>query len=56
MLSDYNLEICKGCKLCLDQGEEFCPLKDDRDQLIQKIIDSDGVIFASPNYSFQVSG
>ena len=45
----------KGCKLCLDKGEELCPLKDDRDKLIEKIINSDGVIFASPNYSFQVS-
>lgn len=54
-LSDYNLGICKGCKLCLDRGEELCPLKDDRDKLIEKIINSDGVIFASPNYSFSVS-
>lgn len=56
MLSDYNLEICKGCLLCFDKGEEFCPLKDDRDKLIEKISGSDGVIFASPNYAFQVSG
>ena len=55
MLSDYNLEICKSCLLCFDKGEEYCLLKDDRDQLIQKMIDSDGVIFASPNYAFQVS-
>ena len=54
-LSDYKLETCKGCKLCLDKGEELCPLKYDRDKLIEKIINSDGVIFASPNYSFQVS-
>jgi multimeric flavodoxin WrbA len=55
-LSDYHLETCKGCRLCMDKGEEFCPLKDDRDLLIEKIMNSDGVIFASPNYSFQVSG
>lgn len=55
-LSDYNLQTCRGCKLCLDKGEELCPLKDDRDKLIKKIINSDGVILASPNYSFQVSG
>lgn len=55
-LSDYNLKTCIGCKLCLDKGEELCPLKDDRDKLIEKIINSDGIIFASPNYSFQVSG
>jgi Multimeric flavodoxin WrbA len=54
-LSDYKLETCKGCKLCLDKGEELCPLKDDRDKLIDRMINSDGVIFASPNYSFQVS-
>lgn len=54
-LSDHNLGICKGCKLCTNKGEELCPLKDDRDKLIQKMINSDGVIFASPTYTFQVS-
>lgn len=54
-LSDYNLGICKGCKLCLDKGEELCQFKDDRDILIEKMINSDGVIFASPNYSFNLS-
>jgi multimeric flavodoxin WrbA len=54
-LSDYNLGTCKGCRVCFDQGEEFCQFKDDRDKLIEKIMNSDGVIFASPNYSFQVS-
>jgi len=54
-LSDYHLETCKGCRLCIDKGEELCPLKDDRDLLIEKIMHSDGVLFASPNYSFQVS-
>lgn len=55
-LSDYHLETCRGCMLCLNKGEEFCPLKDDRDKLIAKILESDGIVLASPNYSFQVSG
>ncbi len=55
-LSDYRLEVCKGCKLCFEKGEEFCPLKDDRNKLIEKMRNSDGVVFASPNYSFNVSG
>lgn len=55
-LSDFNLKTCKGCKLCTDKGEELCPLNDDRDKLIEKIRNSDGIIFASPNYSFNVSG
>lgn len=55
-LSDYNLGICRGCFVCFEKGEEFCPLKDDRDVLMSKIIASDGVIFATPNYSFHLSG
>ncbi len=54
-LSDHRLGTCRGCCLCFDKGEESCPLKDDRDMLIEKIMASDGVVFASPNYSFQVS-
>ena len=54
-LSDYRIEACRGCKVCFEKGEEHCPLKDDRDVLIEKIMASDGVVFASPNYSFQIS-
>lgn len=54
-LTEYNLGTCKGCKLCLDKGEELCVLKDDRNILLEKMENSDGVIFASPNYSFHVS-
>ena len=54
-LTKYNLGTCRGCKLCLDKGEELCILKDDRDILLEKMKNSDGIIFASPNYSFHVS-
>jgi multimeric flavodoxin WrbA len=55
-LSDYRVGTCRGCRLCFEKGEEFCPLKDDRDALFAKIDASDGVVFATPNYSFHVSG
>jgi multimeric flavodoxin WrbA len=55
-LNDYNLRICRGCRVCFEKGEAFCPLKDDRDLLMDKIKASDGVIFATPNYCFQLSG
>ncbi len=54
-LNDYRIGACLGCKLCFEKGEEFCPLKDDRDVLIGKMMASDGVVFATPNYSFDVS-
>ena len=54
-MSDYRIEACRGCKVCFDKGEEHCPLKDDRDVLIEKMMASDGVVLASPNYSFHIS-
>src|SRR5512133_321871 len=53
-VSEYNIRVCRGCKNCFERGEEHCPLKDDRDLLIEKMMASDGVVFAAPNYSFQV--
>ncbi|KNF10083.1 NADPH-dependent FMN reductase RutF [Gottschalkia purinilytica] len=55
-LKNMKLEICKGCALCLSKGEEYCPLKDDKDIILKKMDEADGVIFATPNYSLQVSG
>lgn len=55
VLSDYRVGTCIGCKVCFAKGEEACPLKDDRDLLIEKMMSSDGVVFATPNYSFDVS-
>ena len=54
-LSDHDLRLCRGCKACFLRGEELCPLHDDRDVLIEKMTRSDGVVLASPTYSFQVS-
>ena len=55
-LSEHRIGLCRGCKACFFRGEEFCPLHDDRDPLIEKIASSDAVVLASPVYSFQVSG
>ncbi len=56
ILSHHRIGTCRGCLLCFEKGEEICPLHDDdRDALIAKIMASDGVVIATPNYSFQVS-
>ncbi|NPE08054.1 MAG: flavodoxin family protein [Asgard group archaeon] len=54
-LKNIDLKCCNGCHLCLTKGEEKCPLKDDRDTIINKIESSDGVILASPNHSMNVN-
>ena len=46
-LSEVNLESCKGCYMCVLRGAEFCPLKDDRDMILEEIKAADGIIFAS---------
>jgi len=55
-VADCHIELCLGCKLCFEKGEEACPHKDDRGVLVEKMMESDGVVFASPSYMFQVSG
>lgn len=55
LLGKHRIGLCLGCKACFTRGEENCPLKDDRDSLIAKMDAADGVVFAAPNYSFQVS-
>jgi len=54
-LKDYHLEFCHSCLNCIIRGGEYCPSKDDRDILLNKIENSDGIIFATPNYAFQVT-
>lgn len=55
-LSKSNLKMCKGCKVCFDTDEKLCPINDEMKELKTKIDESDGVVFATPNYAFHVSG
>ena len=54
-LSDCHIGLCRGCKACFARGEADCPLHDDRDVLIEKMTGAQGLVLASPVYSFQVS-
>lgn len=54
-LREINLMPCTGCHLCLIEGEQSCPLKDDRDLIVRKIESSDAVILASPNHTKNVN-
>ena len=54
-LKDANLGLCRGCFACVTRGEEKCPLKDDRNEIGQKLLAADGVILNSPAYVENVS-
>ncbi len=54
-LTDLDLKPCKGCYTCVLKGESKCPRKDDRDMILGKMAEADGLILASPVYSHMVS-
>lgn len=54
-LRDANLEFCRGCWLCLSVGDDRCPIKDDRASIERRLLEADGVIFASPVYALNVT-
>ncbi|MBS7247073.1 MAG: flavodoxin family protein [Candidatus Jordarchaeales archaeon] len=54
LLQDYEINYCRGCGLCLVEGE--CPQKDDVKLIQGKMMEADGIVMASPVYVFHVTG
>jgi len=54
-LKDVNLEPCRECFKCFINGENCCPIKDEKEKISQKIEQADGCIFVSPVYSMHVT-
>ena len=52
-LAKTKIEPCTDCGLCHRTGD--CPIKDDFPKIRNAMIRADGVIFASPNYIFNVT-
>lgn len=52
-LFDYELKDCVGCEKCITK--KGCSLTDDMPVLMQKIMDSDGVVLSSPVYMSSVT-
>ena len=55
MLSQLDIKECKGCEQCLIRGEQYCPIKDDLQLVVSKMIEADGMILVSPVYACQIS-
>ncbi len=50
------IQPCRGCRLCFDHGEEFCPGKDSVLSIQKKLESADAVVAASPVYVEDVNG
>jgi hypothetical protein len=59
MLRDRAIGYCTNCLTCYSftgNGISPCSLKDDMDEIIQRIVDADGILFASPVHNGFVTG
>lgn len=52
-LTDMELPYCTGCSLCFRKGHRLCPHNGVIQSLLDKIEDSDGVIFAFTTFNMQ---
>ena len=53
-LKDKQISFCKGCLACQQTGK--CVIKDDVTKIMDKVIDSDIVVWATPIYYYEMSG
>ena len=53
-LIDKKLDYCKGCLSC--QKTERCIINDDANEIIEKIKNSDVVVFSTPIYFYEMAG
>lgn len=52
-LSQYKVNFCLACEKCHKQPT--CPVGDDRNLIVEEMLASDGIVFASPVYIDSVS-
>lgn len=53
-LHDYKINFCRGCEACILKND--CFIKDDAHKVMQKIIESDGLVIGTPVYLNNMSG
>ncbi|AKA68711.1 flavodoxin family protein [Clostridium scatologenes] len=55
-LKDKNIKHCSGCFTCWTKTPGKCIHKDDMEELLQKILEADIIVYATPLYYFTVTG
>jgi multimeric flavodoxin WrbA len=53
-LADKNIHFCNGCDLCSSTGKP-CPQKDDAAEVIEKMVQADVLVLATPVYFYAMS-
>lgn len=53
-LSDFKIDFCKGCEVCVMKDK--CFVKDEANLIMRKIVKSDGIVIGTPVYLNNMSG
>ncbi len=53
LLVRQHIEYCTGCAMCIRNGS--CWIQDDHKMLVDKLLEADGIVLASPVYFFHVT-
>ena len=53
-LRDYELKYCRGCYACYELGK--CFQEDGMNELANKLLEADVIVFATPVYFYSMSG
>lgn len=53
-LAEKDIKFCKGCLACQKLGK--CVIKDDVNDIMQKVLNADVVCWATPIYYYEMSG
>lgn len=51
-LRDKKIEYCNGCGACNDSHK--CHIKDDAEAIVDKMVDADAIVLASPVYFYSI--
>lgn len=51
-VAEKNIGYCRGCYAC--KGSGICAIKDDMAEVLQKMIDADVLVLASPVYFYSI--
>lgn len=52
-VSDKTIEPCQGCMACWKTGE--CPIEDDMQDLGNRMVEADGIVFGTPVYYYNMT-
>ena len=55
-LRDKKINYCSGCGLCSNNGYSGCSQSDDMPEILDKIIEADVIVMATPVYFYAMCG